>query len=95
MKSLLFLTTPTVILIAGCIFLNVLWPYYIIAWAAGNGFGVLALLTWFQLKDNSDRPYIKFYLSKEIKSNKNINHNGGDGRLLQFKKEKKTTGGFR
>jgi hypothetical protein len=65
MKSLLFLITPTIILIVGCIFLNVSWPYYIITFAVGNGIGVLALLTWFQLKDNSNRPYIKFYKPKK------------------------------
>jgi hypothetical protein len=65
MKALPFFITPTIILIIVCVILNATWPYYIIAWAAGNGFGVLALLTWLQLKDNSDRPYIKLIKPKK------------------------------
>ena len=65
MKSLLFFIAPTIILIVACIIINVTWPYYIIAWAAGNGFGALALLTYIQLKDNSGRPYIKLIKPKK------------------------------
>jgi hypothetical protein len=77
MKSLSFIITPTIILIVGCVFLNASWPYYIIAIATGNGFGVLALFTWFQLRDNSGRPYIKFHSQKKNKEDEKRKGFGG------------------
>lgn len=60
MKSLPFIITPILILIGGCILLNATWPYYIVAFSAGTGFGFLAWLTYLQLRDSSDMPKIKF-----------------------------------
>jgi len=64
MKAIPFLITPTISLIVGCIILSASWPYYIVCWAAGNGIGMLAFLTWLQLKDSSKNPKIKFYGNK-------------------------------
>ena len=60
MKAIPFIITPTILLIIGCIIISASWPYYIIAWAAGNGLGMLAFLTWLQIKDSSNEPKIKF-----------------------------------
>jgi len=51
MKSRLFILTATAVLIIACIIFNVAWPFYIII--IGNGFGVLALLIWFQSENDS------------------------------------------
>jgi hypothetical protein len=66
MKAVIFITVPTILLIVGCIILNTSWPYYIIAWAAGNGIGALALLTWWQVKDSSEEPKIKIEDEKKL-----------------------------
>jgi len=59
MKSLSFLL-PIIMLILGCVLINASWPYYIIATGAGTGIGSLAWLTWIQIRDNSNKPFIKF-----------------------------------
>lgn len=74
MKLITIFLTPIIISIGFCAIINAAWPYYIITFCFGSGIGALAVLTWFQLKNNSDRPYIKLYLSKEKKSIKNNNH---------------------
>ena len=35
------------------------WIALIIMFSTGIGFGFLGLLTWFQIRDNSDKPTIK------------------------------------
>ena len=70
MKLIIIFLTPIIISIAFCAIINIAWPYYIITFCFGTGTGALAALTWFQLKDNSDRPYIKFHLSKEKSTKK-------------------------
>jgi len=66
MKATLFIAAPTILLIVGCIVLNASWPYYIVAWAAGNGIGALALLTWWQVKDSSKEPKVKIEDEKNL-----------------------------
>ena len=65
MKLITIFLAPIIISIAFCILINAAWPYYIITFCCGVGVGALVVLTWFQLRDNNDRPYIKFYKQKK------------------------------
>lgn len=54
-KSLTILTLPAVLLIAGCVYLQAPRPYYVIAWLSGVGIGTLALFTWFQVCESTNK----------------------------------------
>jgi len=58
---LFILLSPMVLLIIGCICLQVAWPYYLIAWLAGSGIGTLALFTWFQVKSVQSNTTVKIH----------------------------------
>lgn len=51
LTSLLIVLLPVVILMICCLFIGASIEYYLIAWCAGSGFGVLALMTVLTIKN--------------------------------------------
>lgn len=64
MKAVAIVIFPAILLVIGCAILDAAWYYYILSIAIGDGIGALALLTYMQLQDHSDKPIIKFYESE-------------------------------
>jgi Na+/melibiose symporter-like transporter len=59
LKSVAIIISPAVFLVALGFILHWHFAWIIVAYCAGIGIGFLALLTWVQVRDNSDKPNIK------------------------------------
>ena len=58
-KSIAIILTPAILFTSIGYLSGFDWIALIIMYCVGIGVGFLGLLTWFQLRDNSDKPIIK------------------------------------